>query len=113
MRDRISCFCCCDCEPDHYRFFDQQYFARSQTSRYITKQTSNDTKEILTYKTGLHKYTVEVVVGDGKAEMVDGRAEECSFNNPQGIVVHEPSHSCFVADNHNHSVRKILFAKPN
>ena len=37
----------------------------------------------------------------------DGTADECSFNLPFGLVVDESSHSCFVADHWNHSIRKI------
>ena len=48
--------------------------------------------------------------GSGKAGRVDGVPEECGFNYPSGIAVHEPSHSCFVADYYNHAIRKISFS---
>ena len=36
--------------------------------------------------------------------------EVCAFNTPSAIVVHEPSHSCYVIENDNNSaIRKISF----
>ena len=55
---------------------------------------------------------VVVLAGSGKQESVDGKPDECAFNSPLGIEVHEPSHSCFVVDRNGSGIRKISFANP-
>jgi len=47
-----------------------------------------------------------------KAERVDGRAEDCSFSGPYGVIVHEALNACFIADYRNYVVRKISFTAP-
>lgn len=49
------------------------------------------------------------LAGSGKSKTVDGRANECSFNSPSGMAVHEPSSSCFVAEFKGNVIRKIQF----
>ena len=51
-----------------------------------------------------------VLAGSGKIGREDGTASECSFNHPRGIVVDEPTHSCYVVDYGNNVIRKISFA---
>ena len=48
-----------------------------------------------------------VLAGTGREGKEDGRASECSFIDPRGMVVDEATHSCFVAD--GDSIRKITF----
>ena len=46
-----------------------------------------------------------VLAGSGReGRKEDGRASECSFIDPKGMVVDEATHSCFVAD--GDSIRK-------
>jgi len=61
---------------------------------------------------GERKYEAVVLAGTGTAGKLDGRAGECSFNNPLGIAVHEPSNTCFISDFSSHSIRKVSFATP-
>ena len=57
-------------------------------------------------------YDAELVAGSGRAARVDGRPDECCFYDPQGMAVHEASHSCFVADLNNHAIRRVSFVNP-
>ena len=50
-----------------------------------------------------------MIAGSGQIGHVDGKPDTCSFNNPFGIVVHEPSHSRFVSDYGNNGTIKITF----
>ena len=56
---------------------------------------------------------MEALAGSGRAAREDGGPDTCSFNNPRGIVVHEESHTCFVADYYSHAIRKVSFVNPN
>ena len=64
-------------------------------------------EDMLTFELGA--YQVEEVAGSGNPARVDGKAKECGMTL-RGILVDELSHSCFVADFHNHAIRKISFA---
>ena len=55
------------------------------------------------------KYEAVVIAGSGQANRLDEKPDECCFNNPYGIAVDEVSHSCYVADRFNHTIRKISF----
>jgi len=59
-----------------------------------------------------HQYEAVVLAGTGNDERGDAGADECSFYYPSGIAVHEPSNTCFISDNCNHAIRKVLFATP-
>ena len=52
---------------------------------------------------------MEFIAGHMKEGEEDGRAAECSFSFPTGMAVDEATHSCFVADKNNHSIKKISF----
>ena len=54
---------------------------------------------------------MDLLAGSGTTGKVDGRHDQCSFNLPRGITVHEASQSFFVVDTYNHAVRKVSFAK--
>jgi len=58
------------------------------------------------------RYEAVVMAGTGEIGGVDGRADECSFYNPYGIVVHEPTNTCFISDFSNHTIRKVSFSSP-
>ena len=51
-----------------------------------------------------------VLAGSGQDGEEDGKALECSFSGPKGLVVDESTHSCYVADWGNNMIRKISFA---
>ena len=55
-------------------------------------------------------YDVSVLAGSGQEGEEDGKALECSFSGPKGLVVDEPTHLCYVADWGNNMIRKISFA---
>ena len=48
-----------------------------------------------------------VLAGCGKEGRKDGKALECSFSYPHGLVVDESTHSCYVSDWGNNVIRKI------
>jgi len=54
-------------------------------------------------------FELAILAGTGKEGNEDGAPNKCSFNYPCGIVLHEPSHSCFVADYYNNVIRQINF----
>lgn len=56
------------------------------------------------------KFEVAVLAGTGNKKRKDGKAEECSFDLPFSIAVHEPSNSCYVTEDSN-TIRKISFCK--
>lgn len=45
------------------------------------------------------------VIGSGRLGAADGSYEECSFNKPQGMALHEET--LYVADTENHLIRKV------
>ena len=55
------------------------------------------------------KHEVIDLAGSGKPESKDGNAAECSFDCANGIVVHEPSRSCFVTELFGHKIRRVSF----
>jgi len=61
---------------------------------------------------GAQRYEVVVLAGNGNAQQVDGRADECSFSRSFGIAVHEPSNTCFISDNGSNAIRKVSFSTP-
>ena len=48
-----------------------------------------------------------VLAGCGKEGRKDGKALECSFSYPHGLVVDESTHSYYVSDWGNNVIRKI------
>jgi len=60
------------------------------------------------YKIDPRGRKAEVFAGSGKREHKDGKAEECSFNCPQGIILHKQSNCCFVTEEFSYTIRKIL-----
>jgi sugar lactone lactonase YvrE len=54
-----------------------------------------------------NKYVSTVLAGSGAPERIDGSANECAFHCPQGMALHKPSNSCFVADSGSHTIRRI------
>lgn len=62
------------------------------------------------FKIEFKKFEVTVLAGTGNKKRKDGKAEECSFDLPFSIAVHEPSNSCYVTEDSN-TIRKILFCK--
>ena len=59
---------------------------------------------------GSESYDVSVLAGCGRAGNENGRADECTFRFPSGMAVDEATHSCFVVDSGNNSIRRIVFA---
>ena len=57
---------------------------------------------------GPESYEVTVLAGCGKIGRKNGKAIESSFNCPEGLVVDESTHSCYVVDGSN-VIRKISF----
>ena len=53
------------------------------------------------------KYKADVLVGSGH-ELVKGKPNEFSFYGPNGIAVHEASHSCFITENVG-TIKKVSF----
>ena len=62
------------------------------------------------YISGPESYEATVLAGCGEEGRRDGKALECCFSYPPGLVVDEPTHSCYVADWGNNVIRKISFA---
>jgi len=52
-----------------------------------------------------HSGKVEKIVGSGRADLVDGNAQEAAFNAPQGVVIGDGK--IYVTDTGNHAVREI------
>ena len=50
------------------------------------------------------KYKATVIAGTGKE---DGKPYEFNFTSLYGVIIHEPSNTCYVAD--EHAIRKITF----
>ena len=111
----MSHFCCGDCQQYYSGFCIQKHFIQSHASRYThrTHTTQALVKLNNNIAIGLQNYKVEAIAGSGNAGRVDGRPDECCFNEPQGIAVDEASHSCFVVESGNHAIRKIFFVNPN
>ena len=59
---------------------------------------------------GPETYEVTVLAGCGEQGRKDGKALECSFNWPRGLVVDESTHLCYVAEWNNNVIRRISFA---
>jgi len=89
--------------------FDRPLYAVITANRTILVTSVNYQLCKVVPQEGSKYYSVEVMAGTGKGE-ADGNATECSFYCPYGIVVHEPSHSCFIAE--SHTIRKISFVSP-
>eukprot|EP00026_Physarum_polycephalum_P004697 Phypoly_transcript_04720.p1 GENE.Phypoly_transcript_04720~~Phypoly_transcript_04720.p1 ORF type:complete len:470 (+),score=59.82 Phypoly_transcript_04720:85-1494(+) len=54
------------------------------------------------------EYDVECIVGAG-GRVMDANANEVRLCQPNGIAVHEPSHTCFVAEYAIHTIKQISF----
>ena len=52
------------------------------------------------------KYVATVIAGTGRK---DGKPREFNFEHPAGIIIHEPSNTCYVADCQGRAIRKITF----
>ena len=78
-----------------------------------THSIKNKKRHMLIFASGLQKYKVEVVAGNGRGAREDGRPDECSFHGPIGIAVDEVSHSCFVAECNGHAIRRVSFGDLN
>ena len=55
------------------------------------------------------KYKAMVIAGTGIRGRMDGKPHKCNFDGPIGIIIHEPSNTCYVADTGNCAIRKITF----
>jgi DNA-binding beta-propeller fold protein YncE len=55
---------------------------------------------------------VSVLAGSWESKRIDGEASKCSFSFPNGILVHEESHSCFVSDYQDSTIRRVSFVNP-
>jgi hypothetical protein len=53
-------------------------------------------------------YDVECIVGAG-GYVKDANNAEVRLCQPNGVAVHEPSHTCFVAEYGVHTIRQISF----
>jgi hypothetical protein len=57
--------------------------------------------------TGCEGYEVVTLAGSGTAGNADGLPAECNFNGPEGIVIDEPTNTCFVMDGESSRIRMI------
>eukprot|EP00026_Physarum_polycephalum_P007333 Phypoly_transcript_07392.p1 GENE.Phypoly_transcript_07392~~Phypoly_transcript_07392.p1 ORF type:complete len:461 (+),score=54.89 Phypoly_transcript_07392:163-1545(+) len=55
------------------------------------------------------EFRAEAIAGNGTDATIDGKPTESSFSRPFGIVVHEPSNSCFVTERESGCIRRIHF----
>ena len=59
------------------------------------------------------KYEATVIEGtgrkDGIRERKGGKPHEFNFSSPFGVIIHEPSNTCYVADTGNRAIIKITF----
>jgi len=62
---------------------------------------------------GTHQYEAVAIAGTGENGSVDGKADECSFNGPYGIAVHEASNTCFISEHQGNLIRKVSFVTPS
>ena len=99
---------CGNSKPDYFCIYEWKYFAESHTERYTPKHMQHQNKGDNT-ESGSQDYIVETLAGSGSPGREDGLPEECNFNAPRGIAVHEPSHSCYVADLNKYVIRKVSF----
>lgn len=53
---------------------------------------------------------VTMVVGDGRAGLSGGSAEQARFNHPQGLALDAATDTLYVADEQNHLIRAIAIA---
>ena len=115
VRDWRTYFCFSGCQQDYSGFYEEKHFIQSHASRYTHRTHTTQALVILNNNIALgsQNYKVEAVAGSGNAGRVDGRPDECCFNGPQGIAVDEASHSCFVVESGNHTIRKISFVNLN
>lgn len=57
---------------------------------------------------GKNKPEVLVIAGSRELGDRDGLADECAFNYIKGLAIDVNSCTCYVADNWNHKIRRII-----